>query len=1082
MDSKWKTIFTQSKPAPETSTKKKQHKAPAEKFYVCLTCLKSDKPPQNCKISRNNPSTIGRHDKRNHTDGSKSWVVESDASIAKEYMKKLTEKEPSRKRAGHSSATDDDGKPNETIAERGAGAIDLIEDDVDEGDDSRRKELREEPPLKKKSFFERTATPTATVMETDKTQSFLSFTQDKADKEDPTMKDVMNMLDKIYVSVKGKQEINADDAIKNVACDPDIKKYDFKKLSNIYELVAEVDDMVFIPVDDDEVSQSKGAILRCETCYTYISATRPGTRKAAISTSEHASRFSGTLASGIILDKEHSLDVITGGTSYFYRTKNLVLTHVSCSGDGAKIHYEAVKWKKEMKLIELRASAAMKVLVRSAFSVVKSRSAAQQYPEFVADKAMCGVDCGDFGHSKEEFKNILAAAESWIDSEVSRALKTPIESTGMRPHFFFTLDKGTPGRETNQATMIVFFDKGNRVAIPVGSPAVYKPNKDNSQVVGGKAEELAADAIHLIKKRYMLEEEDLSYCQGIVADGQYQSAGFWAELTRQLPFEFDQLPTLKTFFGVLWDPGHFSNLAFTDIRDGKRGDSKQFISRLIKRTNVFGTLFHSGKHLAEMHMVAKSLGVRAHLVKSYSVTRFTSSSYSLFESIIEGYSTYIKAFREHQHDEVKEYMISGYDFIIDLCSVADVMRPFVKMMVLLQSLQYPCWKVVPWWNKVHNYLLGVHELFDIDDCHGCPTLREHIGSIEDMAFKGEKLTEGWLISDVRRAQPEDENEVGTPTVTWNMREADDCVNDIKTFAKDLADSMDNRYQDVHAFLENLHGAFDLEKLFSHLTGERASNGKVNLDERALEKLGRNEYSDFCNFVCLLPHVKKAIQENDLEFDEELSHVYHRQFKQGIKNVMWSASYEASKDIGSWFLVKVPQKSERLVKYVPISSLFHNFRVDKFKLDDEADDANLHTSFCINITESHDMLNVIINEEAIIKTLYTNSKIAQSVGRQFMVTLDVALAKGGPEAIVESYYSCMDAQKMKGGQSTDSVSARAKISWCLPNAMQNERAVTEVAKEFLKRHKKPVIGGKKRAKYSQTLDRMLSEKPKISFFK
>eukprot|EP00112_Aurelia_sp_Birch-Aquarium-sp1_P000368 Seg10323.1 transcript_id=Seg10323.1/GoldUCD/mRNA.D3Y31 product="hypothetical protein" protein_id=Seg10323.1/GoldUCD/D3Y31 len=161
-------------------------------------------------------------------------------------------------------------------------------------------------------------------------------------------------------------------------------------------------------------------------------------------------------------------------------------------------------------------------------------------------------------------------------------------------------------------------------------------------------------------------------------------------------------------------------------------------------------------------------------------------------------------------------------------------------------------------------------------------------------------------------------------------------------------------------------------------------------------------------------------------------------------------------------------------------MFRNFRVDDFKLDNEADDANLHTSFCLNVTESNDMLNVIIHEEAIIKTLYSNLKISQSVGRQFMVTLDVALAKGGPEAIVESYYSCMDAQKMKGGQSTDSISTRAKISWCLPNAMQNERAVTEVSKEFLKRHKKPIIGGKKRAKYSQTLDRMMIEKPKMSF--
>ena len=117
---------------------------------------------------------------------------------------------------------------------------------------------------------------------------------------------------------------------------------------------------------------------------------------------------------------------------------------------------------------------------------------------------------------------------------------------------------------------------------------------------------------------------------------------------------------------------------------------------------------------------------------------------------------------------------------------------------------------------------------------------------------------------------------------------------------------------------------------------------------------------------------------------------------------------------------------------------------------------------MNVTESHDMLNVIINMKRplFIKTLYTNSKIAQSVERQFMVRLDVALAEVGAEAIVKTYYSCMDAQKIKGGHSTDSVSAQAKISWGLPNDMQNERAVTEAAKEFLKPHTKPVIGGKK----------------------
>ncbi len=173
-----------------------------------------------------------------------------------------------------------------------------------------------------------------------------------------------------------------------------------------------------------------------------------------------------------------------------------------------------------------------------------------------------------------------------------------------------------------------------------------------------------------------------------------------------LPFDFDVDPVLATFFSILWDPGHFSDLAFTDVREGKIGNSKEFIARIIKRSNVFGAAFHSGKHLSELQMVAKSLDVRAHLVKSYSMTRFTSSSYSLLANIIESYSTYLEAFRKHQFDQIKDYMVSGYDYIIDLCSITDVMKPFVKMMILLQSLQYPCWKVVSWWKKVEVYLEG----------------------------------------------------------------------------------------------------------------------------------------------------------------------------------------------------------------------------------------------------------------------------------------------------------------------------------------------------------------------------------------
>ena len=218
---------------------------------------------------------------------------------------------------------------------------------------------------------------------------------------------------------------------------------------------------------------------------------------------------------------------------------------------------------------------------------------------------------------------------------------------------------------------------------------------------------------NVAEKKYDLETDELSYCQGIVADGQYQSAGFRDELKRLLPFDFDVDPVLSTFFSILWDPGHFSDLAFTDVREGKIGNSKEFISRIIKRTNVFGAAFRSGKHLSELQMVAKSLDVRAHLVKSYSMTRFTSSSYSLLANIIENYSTYLEAFCNHQFDQIKDYKVLGHDYIIDLCSLTDVMKPFVKMMTLLQSLHYPCWKVVSWWQKVEVYLEGKNNYMNI---------------------------------------------------------------------------------------------------------------------------------------------------------------------------------------------------------------------------------------------------------------------------------------------------------------------------------------------------------------------------------
>jgi hypothetical protein len=174
-----------------------------------------------------------------------------------------------------------------------------------------------------------------------------------------------------------------------------------------------------------------------------------------------------------------------------------------------------------------------------------------------------------------------------------------------------------------------------------------------------------------------------------------------------------------------------------------------------------------------------------------------------------------------------------------------------------------------------------------------------------MVFQGQKLEKGWIVVGVESGD--------TPMVNWVMREQHDCVNDVKALACDLHESMRQRYANVPSYLEDLHNAFDLQELFAYLVGQRNSGGKAILDERRLEMWGREMFAKFCKYCAALPHIRKAIQEEDLEFYEELSHVYHRQFKQAMKNYLWNANKGNGivGSIGKWFLIKQPQqKSEK----------------------------------------------------------------------------------------------------------------------------------------------------------------------------
>jgi hypothetical protein len=120
--------------------------------------------------------------------------------------------------------------------------------------------------------------------------------------------------------------------------------------------------------------------------------------------------------------------------------------------------------------------------------------------------------------------------------------------------------------------------------------------------------------------------------------------------------------------------------------------------------------------------LSKQNDLELRMTKGSCTTRFWSSQFQEFEIIIQSFAAYIQAFRAFGYSEVREYEILGEDFVIDLCSVTDVMRIVIDLMVKLQSLSCPCWKICVLFPSVKKFLE------QLEQCQHCKPTRKHEGS------------------------------------------------------------------------------------------------------------------------------------------------------------------------------------------------------------------------------------------------------------------------------------------------------------------------------------------------------------------
>ena len=168
---------------------------------------------------------------------------------------------------------------------------------------------------------------------------------------------------------------------------------------------------------------------------------------------------------------------------------------------------------------------------------------------------------------------------------------------------------------------------------------------------------------------------------------------------------------------------------------------RSFFQVFIKRYNVFNHILSHEKGFSFLQMLEEP---SLRLV-TYAEQRFASSSYNQWLKIERSFSSYWKAFEilhpNREETEEWQYMICGSDFIQDLLGLIDILKPAEGIVLHMQSLHGPVWKLRQYWPKVRDALTqaknGISEAY--------PTLSKvikdlHLGGTYKSVTKHPKLS------------------------------------------------------------------------------------------------------------------------------------------------------------------------------------------------------------------------------------------------------------------------------------------------------------------------------------------------------
>ena len=197
------------------------------------------------------------------------------------------------------------------------------------------------------------------------------------------------------------------------------------------------------------------------------------------------------------------------------------------------------------------------------------------------------------------------------------------------------------------------------------------------------------------------------------------------------------------------------------------------------------------------------------------------------------------------------YLIKGRDFVLDLCGLIDILKPFIdKMIRVQQALDQMVWTITILMPKVKAHLKAAESSLRVQlkninittlDSYGFPKLSKHYTSINkddprECVFKGVNLTEGWMVVNNDEDEPVEKYK-------WIDRTVQECLEEMLLFIEALLRNIDERMKKcVTQVAHNLGKCLFIPNFLKHMQGDSgilSAQMKVSL---AME--GRQEFQDF----------------------------------------------------------------------------------------------------------------------------------------------------------------------------------------------------------------------------------------------